>query len=93
VDRLGVLQEFPYVMMHRGKNYTGNARFFGFCIDLLARVAREVGFEYIIELAPDRKYGAQDPETGEWNGMVFQLIKHVRPPHGTFTVPTELRSP
>lgn len=63
--------------MHRGKNITGNDRFYGFCVDILDRVAQEVGFEYIIDLVPDRKYGAQDPVTGEWNGMVAQLMKHV----------------
>jgi len=64
-------------MMHYEKNYTGNARFYGFCVDLLERVSREVGFDYILDLVPDRKYGAQDPLTGEWNGMVLQLMKHV----------------
>lgn len=64
-------------MMHYGQNLTGNERFFGFCVDILARVASEVGFEYILDLAPDKKYGAKDPTTGEWNGMVFQLMKHV----------------
>ncbi|XP_046667627.1 glutamate receptor ionotropic, kainate 2-like isoform X6 [Homalodisca vitripennis] len=68
--------EIPYVMMHYGKNYTGNARFYGFCVDLLERVSKEVGFDYILDLVPDRKYGAQDAETGEWNGMVLQLMKH-----------------
>lgn len=64
-------------MMHYGKNYTGNARFYGFCVDLLERVSKEVGFDYILDLVPDRKYGAQDAETGEWNGMVLHLMKHV----------------
>ncbi|XP_059470909.1 glutamate receptor ionotropic, kainate 2-like isoform X7 [Neocloeon triangulifer] len=71
--------EHPYVMMHYEKNYTGNARFYGFCVDLLERVSREVGFDYILDLVPDRKYGAQDPLTGEWNGMVLQLMKHETP--------------
>ncbi|XP_046667622.1 glutamate receptor ionotropic, kainate 1-like isoform X1 [Homalodisca vitripennis] len=71
--------EIPYVMMHYGKNYTGNARFYGFCVDLLERVSKEVGFDYILDLVPDRKYGAQDAETGEWNGMVLQLMKHETP--------------
>lgn len=71
------MQETPYVQMHYGKNYTGNERFFGFCVDILARVAREVGFDYILDLVPDRKYGAKDPVTGEWNGMVAQLMKQV----------------
>lgn len=64
-------------MMHYSKNYTGNARFYGFCVDILERVAQQVGFDYILDLVPDRKYGAKDPMTGEWNGMVAQLMKHV----------------
>jgi hypothetical protein len=68
----------PYVMMHHEKNYIGNSRFYGFCVDLLAAVAREVGFSYRLELVPDRKYGARDPETGEWNGIVNELMRHVR---------------
>lgn len=64
-------------MMHSGKNFTGNSRFYGFCIDILERVSREVGFDYLIDLVPDRKYGACDPETGRWNGMVLELIQHV----------------
>lgn len=64
-------------MMRYGKNVTGNERFFGFCVDILDRVANEVGFDYILDLVPDRKYGAKDPITGEWNGMVAQLMKHV----------------
>lgn len=63
--------------MHYDKNFTGNERFFGFCVDILARVANEVGFDYILDLVPDKKYGAKDPITGEWNGMVLQLMKHV----------------
>ncbi|KAH8376031.1 hypothetical protein KR093_005603, partial [Drosophila rubida] len=68
--------ETPYVMMRYGKNYTGNDRFYGFCVDILETVSREVGFDYILDLVPDRKYGAKDPETGEWNGMVAELIKY-----------------
>lgn len=64
-------------MMHYGKNLTGNERFFGFCVDILALVANEAGFDYILDLVPDKKYGAFDPMTGEWNGMVLQLMKQV----------------
>ncbi|XP_074042749.1 glutamate receptor ionotropic, kainate 2 isoform X2 [Leptinotarsa decemlineata] len=68
--------ETPYVMMHSGKNFTGNNRFYGFCIDILERVSQEVGFDYLLDLVPDRKYGAHDQQTGSWNGMVRQLIQH-----------------
>lgn len=62
-----------------------------------------VGFNYVIELVPDKKYGAlvispqngqetfnarvlqfylyecvpQDPDTGEWNGIVRQILEKV----------------
>ncbi|KAH8385421.1 hypothetical protein KR009_001755, partial [Drosophila setifemur] len=68
--------ETPYVMMHYGKNFTGNERFYGFCVDILETISHEVGFDYILDLVPDRKYGAKDPDTGEWNGMVAQLMKY-----------------
>ncbi|XP_068994304.1 glutamate receptor ionotropic, kainate 2 isoform X2 [Neodiprion pinetum] len=71
--------ETPYVMMHYEKNYTGNSRFYGFCVDLLKVLAKEVGFSYRMELVPDRKYGARDPETGEWNGIVNELMRHEQP--------------
>nr|XP_041632628.1 glutamate receptor ionotropic, kainate 2 isoform X1 [Drosophila kikkawai] len=68
--------ETPYVMMHYGKNFTGNERFYGFCVDILETISHEVGFGYILDLVPDRKYGAKDPESGEWNGMVAQLMQY-----------------
>ena len=51
----------------------GNARYEGFCVDMLNEIANIVGFRYSIELVPDGKYGAPDKE-GNWNGMVRQLI-------------------
>ena len=61
----------------RGGNYSGNERYEGFCIDLLKEIARMVGFAYRIELVPDGKYGVYDYETGEWNGIVRQLMDKV----------------
>ncbi|XP_068900418.1 glutamate receptor ionotropic, kainate 2-like isoform X2 [Tenebrio molitor] len=71
--------EVPYVMMHAGKNFTGNSRFYGFCVDVLESISKEVGFDYLLDLVPDRKYGARDPSTGQWNGMVRELIQHEQP--------------
>ena len=64
-------------MMHYGKNYTGNSRFYGFCVDILDRVSQEVGFNYILKTSPDSRYGAKDAITQEWNGMVYELMRHV----------------
>ncbi|KAJ3660261.1 hypothetical protein Zmor_004717 [Zophobas morio] len=66
-------------MLRRSKNLTGNRRFHGFCVDVLERISSEVGFDYLLDLVPDRKYGARDPVTGQWNGMVRELMQHEQP--------------
>ncbi|XP_072943273.1 glutamate receptor ionotropic, kainate 2 [Epargyreus clarus] len=68
------VEEKPYVMVKEGWNLQGNARFEGFCIDLLARVAARAGFHYRLRLVPDNMYGARDPDTGQWNGIVRELM-------------------
>lgn len=65
-------------MLRPQSNLSGNARYEGFCIDLLKEIASMVGFEYRIELVPDGKYGVIDLDTGEWNGIVRQLMDKVR---------------
>lgn len=54
-----------------------NAMFEGFCIDVLQLIAKMVGFQYSIKLVPDGKYGVYDLETGEWNGIVRELMDKV----------------
>ncbi|XP_050301840.1 glutamate receptor ionotropic, kainate 2-like isoform X14 [Anthonomus grandis grandis] len=67
--------EQPYVMLKSSPSPIPHDRYEGFCIDLLKELAIMVGFEYRIELVPDGKYGAIDLETGEWNGIVRQLME------------------
>ncbi|KRG07321.1 uncharacterized protein Dmoj_GI14037, isoform F [Drosophila mojavensis] len=68
-------EERPYVMVKEDANITGNARFEGFCIDLLKAIAQQVGFQYKIELVPDNMYGVYIPETNSWNGIVQELME------------------
>ncbi|XP_021925438.1 glutamate receptor ionotropic, kainate 2 isoform X1 [Zootermopsis nevadensis] len=68
-------EEKPYVMVKEDHNLTGNARYEGFCIDLLKWIASQVGFRYAIRLVPDHMYGVYDPETKEWNGIVKELME------------------
>lgn len=75
-----LLQEQPYVMLKSRNNTTFALE--GFCIDLLDAIASLVGFKYNISLVPDGKYGVYDYKTGEWNGMVRQLIDKVRECNG-----------
>lgn len=59
----------------------GNDRFEGYCIDLLRELSGILGFRYEVRLVEDGKYGALDEGTGQWNGMVRELMDHVsRPP-------------
>lgn len=55
----------------------GNDRFEGYCLDLLKELSNILGFIYEVRLVADGKYGAQN-DKGEWNGMVKELIDHVR---------------
>lgn len=55
---------------------TGNARYEGFCIDLIDHLAKHLGFKYIIKEVEDRAYGLKN-DKGEWNGMIGELIRGV----------------
>jgi len=75
-----VIQEDPYVMLRSNESnliYAGNARFSGFCIDLLKEIAKLLKFDYVIKLVDDGKYGAPGGLNGEWNGMVGELTDKV----------------
>lgn len=64
-------------MVKDDHNLTGNARYEGFCIDLLKGIAGQIGFQYSIRLVPDNMYGVFDPETKTWNGIVRELMDRV----------------
>lgn len=64
-------------MLKTRSNQTEGITLEGFCIDLLDAIASLVGFDYNISLVPDGKYGVYNYKTGEWNGMVRQLIDKV----------------
>lgn len=58
--------------------YEGNDQYEGYCVDLAAEIAKHIGIKYKISIVPDGKYGARDPETKIWNGMVGELVYGVR---------------
>ena len=55
---------------------TGNDIYEGYCADLAKKIAKEVGFDYIIRLVKDGKYGEKMFD-GNWNGMVGELSRKV----------------
>uniref|UniRef100_A0A3Q2XVZ3 Glutamate receptor n=1 Tax=Hippocampus comes TaxID=109280 RepID=A0A3Q2XVZ3_HIPCM len=73
----GLEKEEPYVMFKKSdKPLYGNDRFEGYCIDLLRELSGILGFQYEVRLVEDGKYGALDESTGQWNGMVRELMDH-----------------
>uniref|UniRef100_A0AAQ4R4D9 Glutamate receptor n=1 Tax=Gasterosteus aculeatus aculeatus TaxID=481459 RepID=A0AAQ4R4D9_GASAC len=67
--------EAPYMMLKKNhEQYEGNERYEGYCAELAAEIAKHVGFVYRLELVGDGKYGARDPDTKLWNGMVGELV-------------------
>ncbi|XP_048021581.1 glutamate receptor 4b isoform X6 [Megalobrama amblycephala] len=69
------IMEGPYVMLKKNwEMYEGNEQYEGYCVDLAFEIAKHIGFKYKISIVPDGKYGARDPETKIWNGMVGELV-------------------
>uniref|UniRef100_A0A3B4CIL8 Glutamate receptor n=1 Tax=Pygocentrus nattereri TaxID=42514 RepID=A0A3B4CIL8_PYGNA len=69
------IMEGPYVMLKKNwEMYEGNDRYEGYCVDLAYEIAKHIGIKYKISIVPDGKYGARDPETKIWNGMVGELV-------------------
>ncbi|XP_037357171.1 glutamate receptor 1 isoform X2 [Talpa occidentalis] len=67
--------EDPYVMLKKNANqFEGNDRYEGYCVELAAEIAKHVGYSYRLEIVGDGKYGARDPDTKAWNGMVGELV-------------------
>uniref|UniRef100_A0A672LCP6 Glutamate receptor n=1 Tax=Sinocyclocheilus grahami TaxID=75366 RepID=A0A672LCP6_SINGR len=68
-------EEGPYVMLKKNwEMYEGNEQYEGYCVDLAYEISKHIGFKYKISIVPDGKYGARDPETKIWNGMVGELV-------------------
>nr|XP_045621985.1 glutamate receptor ionotropic, kainate 2-like [Procambarus clarkii] len=73
------IEESPYVMLRKLKNATGNARLYGYCIDLLDQLASMVGFNYEITVEPFGRYGSYNETTGQWDGLVKIIMDKETP--------------
>ena len=67
-------QDPPFVFRNASDSCRGNACFYGYSIDLLARVAADLGFRYTLYEVPDGRYGSLNEFTRQWDGMVNELI-------------------
>ena len=58
---------------------TGNNRFEGFCVSLLDAISEILGFNYTLVPIKGNVYGKRDNVTGEWSGMIRELLTQVSP--------------
>ncbi|XP_055382987.1 glutamate receptor ionotropic, kainate 2 [Condylostylus longicornis] len=66
----------PYCMRKESsETLTGNDQFEGYVVDLIHEISKALGFNYKIQLVPDNAYGGFNRETGEWNGMIRELLE------------------
>ncbi|XP_071331178.1 probable glutamate receptor [Trachinotus anak] len=61
------IKQDPYTMS-RGSELEG------YCIDLISKLSKKLGFSYKLHLVKDNRYGALDP-SGNWNGMIGEIIR------------------
>ena len=50
----------------------------GYCIDLLNELEKELGFKAQLYVVEDQRYGAYNPNTKRWNGMIGDIYHGVR---------------
>ena len=47
----------------------------GYCIDLLKLLMRDIGFSVRIQVVKDGKYGAFNPTTKQWSGLIGEVVR------------------
>ena len=75
----------PYIRQMRSSNKSfelkllqaEKIRYEGYCIDLLNAISKNLGFTYDLYEVEDGRFGALDEQTGEWHGLVRELIDKV----------------
>lgn len=65
------------MLKESSETLTGNDRFEGFVVDVIDEVSKLLGFNYILQIVSDNNYGSYNVETGEWNGIIRELLDGV----------------
>ena len=73
------IQEPPCAMLyddHRQPARVGNARYRGFCVDLVAAIGEQTGLVFSLYPTPDGLRGHRQQD-GTWTGLVAQILNEV----------------
>lgn len=66
-----------YAVPEDGEVLEGNAQFKGYSMDLIASIARIIGFRFEFQLTSDNKNGNYDDQTRRWTGVIGDLLERV----------------
>uniref|UniRef100_A0A1A9UEK8 Ionotropic glutamate receptor C-terminal domain-containing protein n=1 Tax=Glossina austeni TaxID=7395 RepID=A0A1A9UEK8_GLOAU len=79
--RIGTAEAIPWSYQRRdprtGKvslDYLGKPIWEGFCNDVIAMLSQKMNFEYELVSPTKGRFGERNPETGEWDGIVGDLV-------------------
>ena len=70
--KLGLVEEEPFIL--KSKDCNGTDCYSGYCIDLVNRLSNDLNFTFEYLEPVDQKFGSKDASTGQWNGMVADLM-------------------
>lgn len=70
------VQDFPY-SRKKTTTATKNEDYEGYVPDVLKKIGEELNQEYTIHVVGDSKYGAKDPSTNTWTGMIGEIVAQV----------------
>lgn len=65
------------MLKEASQKLTGNERFEGYGIDLIHELSQMLGFNYTFRIQEDSVYGSLDRKTGQWTGMIRELMEYV----------------
>ena len=69
--RVTSIEERPYLILHRHRHSIEPK---GFCMDLLRRLSRDLGFTFSLQLVKDGHYGSWNNTSGKWNGLIGEIL-------------------
>ena len=65
------------MLSESAEKLVGNDAFEGYAIDLISEIAAILKFNYTFKWVDDGAYGYKNKDTGEWNGLMGELLSQV----------------
>ncbi|XP_078495667.1 glutamate receptor ionotropic, kainate 2-like [Ciona intestinalis] len=62
----------PFVM--REDENVANSTYTGYSFELFRKLQEDIGFTYEVMTMPSGVFGARDPLSGQWNGLIGQIV-------------------